>query len=179
MARQDAVAAELGRARFALYGTDVPPDATSSLRLSDGVVQGYAYNGTRAPAYTTFYGMYSHHHAFGDGSEWDLPERWESPPSSFDRSTPVNLVSTNDITGGNSGSPLLSKDLKLIGLIFDGNIESLAGDFIFMPEQMRAVSVDVRGMLEALEEIYDADRLAQEVTGGAFVETEAAATDAR
>jgi hypothetical protein len=91
----------------------------------------------------------------------------------------VNLVSTNDITGGNSGSPLLSKDLKLIGLIFDGNIESLAGDFIFMPEQMRAVSVDVRGMLEALEEIYDADRLAQEVTGGAFVETEAAATDAR
>jgi len=179
MAKQDAVAAELGRARFALSGTSVPPDATSSLRLSDGVIQGYAYNGTRAPAYTTFYGLYSHFHAFGEGSEWDLPDRWQDPPSSFDRSTPVNLVSTNDITGGNSGSPLLNKDLQLVGLVFDGNIESLAGDFIFMPEQMRTVSVDVRGMLEALDEIYDADRLVQEVTGKAFVETEAAASETR
>jgi len=178
-ARQEAVASELGRAQFAIHGTSVPPDATFSLRLADGVVQGYEYNGTIAPAHTTFYGLYEHYHAYGEGSEWDLPDRWLNPPSSFDRSKPVNLVSTNDITGGNSGSPLLNRDLKLVGLIFDGNIESLAGDFIFMPHRMRAISVDVRGMLEALDEIYDADRLVQEVTGGAFVETEESATETR
>ena len=178
-ARQEAVAEQLGRARYAVFGTDVPPDATFSLRLSDGVVRGYSYNGTQAPATTTFYGMYGHYHAFGDGSEWDLPDRWMDPPPTFDRSTPVNLVSTNDITGGNSGSPLLSQDLKLVGLVFDGNIESLAGDFLFMPDRMRSVSVDVRGMIEALDEIYDADRIVEEVTGGEFVESEAALSEPR
>lgn len=178
-AKQEQVAAQLGRARFDVYGTDVPPDATFSLRLADGVVSGYEYNGTRASAYTTFYGMLGHHHAYGADSEWGLPERWLDAPSTFERSTPINMVSTNDITGGNSGSPLLNESLEVVGLIFDGNIESLAGDYIFLPGRMRAVSVDVRGMLEALDEIYDADRLVQEVTGGAFVESEAAATESR
>ena len=111
-ARQSDLAAEIGRARFAVYGNDVPPDATFSLRLSDGVVQGYTYNGTEAPAYTTYFGLYGHYFAHGEGTEWELPRRWLSPPSSFDRSTPMNMVSTNDITGGNSGSPVLSRDLK-------------------------------------------------------------------
>ncbi len=178
-ARQADIAADIGRARFAVYGNDVPPDATFSLRLSDGVVQGYEYNGTEAPAYTTYFGLYGHYHAYGEGTEWALPSRWQSPSSSFDLSTPINMVSTNDITGGNSGSPVLSRDLKVVGLAFDGNIESLAGDFIFLPDRMRTVSVDVRGMIEALNDIYDADRLVQEATGRGFVETETAAQDAR
>lgn len=177
-AKQSDIASEIGRARFAVYGNDVPPDATFSLRLADGVVQGYEYNGTEASPYTTYFGLYEHYHAHGENSEWDLPDRWLSPPSTFDRATPVNMVSTNDITGGNSGSPILSRDLKVVGLAFDGNIESLAGDFIFMPDRMRTVSVDVRGMIEALDEIYDADRLVQEATGRGFVETEADAAEA-
>ncbi len=178
-ARQSDLAAEIGRARFAVYGNDVPPDATFSLRLSDGVVQGYEYNGTEAPAYTTYFGLYGHYFAYGEGTEWELPRRWLSPPSSFDRSTPMNMVSTNDITGGNSGSPVLSRDLKVVGLAFDGNIQSLAGDFIFLPDRMRTVSVDVRGMIEALDEIYDADRLVQEATGRGFVESETNAQEAQ
>ena len=175
-ARQQDVARQLGQARFALYGMDVPPDASFSLRLADGVVQTYEYNGTIAPPYTTFYGLYEHFAMHGEGSEWDLPARWQNPPDGFDQSTPLNLVSTNDITGGNSGSPLLNADLELVGLVFDGNIESLAGDYIYMPDQgMRTVSVDVRGMLEALDVIYDADRLVLEATGRAFVESESAA----
>lgn len=175
-AREQDIARQLGQARFAIYGTDVPPDATFSLRIADGVVRGYAYNGTEAPPRTTFYGMYEHYASHGPDSEWNLPDRWLNSPDSFDRSTPVNLVSTNDITGGNSGSPLLNRDLELVGIIFDGNIESLAGDYIYMPDQgMRAISVDVRGMLEALDEMYDADRLVLEVTEGPFVQSETAA----
>jgi hypothetical protein len=179
-ARQSDLARELGRARFAVYGHDVPPDATFSLRLADGVVKDYEYNGTRAPAYTTYFGLYEHFYAHGEGSEWDLPDRWQSPPETFDMTTPINMVSTNDITGGNSGSPVLNRDLQVVGLAFDGNIESLAGDFIFLPDRgTRTVSVDVRGMLEALDEIYDADRLVQEVIGRGFYETEAAAPEGR
>ena len=175
-ARQQEVARQLGQARFAIYGTDIPPDASFSLRIADGVVRSYEYNGTVAPPYTTFYGLYEHYAMHGPGSEWDLPERWQSPPDGFDRATPVNLISSNDITGGNSGSPLLNADLELVGLIFDGNIEGLAGDYIYMPDQgMRTVSVDVRGMIEALDEIYDADRLVLEVMDGPFVESESAA----
>ncbi|WP_022834356.1 S46 family peptidase [Salisaeta longa] len=172
-ARQREVARQLGRARYAVYGDNVPPDATFTLRLSDGVVQGYPYNGTAAPPFTTYYGMLSHHHAFA-GEAWDLPPRWKAPPASFNPETPLNLVSTNDITGGNSGSPLLNANLELVGLVFDGNIESLAGDFIFLPGQMRTIAVDVRGMLEALSAIYSADRITHEVTGQAFYRSEAA-----
>jgi hypothetical protein len=176
-ARQDEVARQIGQARYAVYGTDVPPDASFSLRLSDGVVRGYNYNGTVAPPYTTFYGMYEHNHAYGPDSEWSLPAQWQRPPASFERSTPVNLVSTNDITGGNSGSPLLNENLEVVGLIFDGNIESLAGDFIYLPGRMRAVSVDVRGIQEALDDIYDADRLVHEATEGELIPTESAAPE--
>jgi hypothetical protein len=175
-AREQDVARQLGQARFAIYGTDIPPDASFALRIADGVVRTYEYNGTIAPPYTTFYGLYEHFAMHGPDSEWALPERWQNPPDEFNRATPLNLVSTNDITGGNSGSPLLNADLEVVGLIFDGNIESLAGDYIYMPDQgMRTVSVDVRGMLEALDVMYDADRLVLEVTEQAFVESESAA----
>jgi hypothetical protein len=172
------IASAIGRANFAVYGTDVPPDATFSLRIADGVVADYEYNGTVAPVYTTFYGLYDHYYSYGSGSDWDLPARWNTPPERFDLSTPINFVSTADIIGGNSGSPVINRNHQVVGLIFDGNIESLPGDYIYLPERNRAVAVDARGILEALDEVFDADRLVLEITTGAFTRTEAEA-DAR
>lgn len=177
--QEESVAIELGRARFEVYGTRFPPDATFSLRIADGVVRGYAYNGTIAPSYTTYYGMYDRFYSFGPGSEWDLPEAWLDPPQSFDLSTPLNFVLTADIIGGNSGSPVVNTALQAVGLIFDGNIESLPGDYIYDPRQNRAVAVDVRGMLEALDDVYDAGRLVLELTTGRLAATEAEADAAR
>jgi hypothetical protein len=173
---EEEIAAALGRARFEVYGTDVPPDATFSLRIADGVVTGYEYNGTQAPIHTTFYGLYDRHYSHGEDEEWALPERWLSPPATLDLSTPVNFVATADIIGGNSGSPVLDRDLRVVGLVFDGNIESLPGDYIYLPEQgNRSVSVDARGILAALDHVYDADRLVVELTSGQLVPTEAEA----
>jgi hypothetical protein len=179
MQEEAEIASALGRANFAVYGTDVPPDATFSLRIADGVVSGYEYNGTVAPIHTTFYGMYDHFYSYGAGSDWDLPERWVNPPAELDLSTPLNFVSTADIIGGNSGSPVIDRNLRVVGLVFDGNIESLPGDYIYLPEFNRAVSVDARGILEALDVIYDADRLVLEMTTGAFARTETEADSRR
>ena len=171
--QQQQLGSALGRARYAVYGTDVPPDATFSLRLADGVVQGYSFNGTVAPPHTNFLGLYDHYYSFGPDTEWDLPERWLERQSALDLSTPLNLVSTNDIIGGNSGSPLLNRDLEVVGLVFDGNVESLGSNFIYRTGNgARAVSVDARGMLEALDEVYDADRLVLELTTGELVPSE-------
>jgi hypothetical protein len=169
---EEAIASELGRARFEIYGTEVPPDATFSLRIADGSVSGYEYNGTIAPVFTTLFGLYDRHYSHSGKEDWALPERWMNPPSSLDLSTPVNFVSTADIIGGNSGSPVLDRDLEVVGLVFDGNIESLPGDYIYLPEKNRSVSVDVRVILEALDEIYDLDRLVLELTTGRLFETE-------
>ncbi|CAM3306942.1 S46 family peptidase [Rhodothermus bifroesti] len=178
-AQQQEIASQLGRARYEVYGTAVPPDATFSLRIADGVVKGYTYNGTLAPPYTTFYGLYDRYYAFGPATDWTLPERWLHPSETFDRSTPLNFVATADIIGGNSGSPVINAKLEVVGLVFDGNIESLPADYIYLPDRgMRAVAVDVRGILEALDEIYDADRLVLELTTGEVVGTEEEA-DAR
>jgi hypothetical protein len=169
------VAEQLGRARFDVYGTTIPPDATFSLRIADGVVKGYDYNGTEAPIYTTFYGLYDRYNSFGPGSDWGLPARWLSPPQTFDLATPLDFVLTADVIGGNSGSPVINEDLEVVGLVFDGNIESLPGDYIYDPKVNRTVAVDVRGILEALDDIYDADRIVLELTTGQLFETEAAA----
>ncbi len=175
-AQQEAsIASQLGRARFAVYETTFPPDATFSLRIADGRVMGYEYNGTLAPVYTTFYGLYDRYYSFGPGTEWELPARWLSPPSSFDLSTPLNFIGTSDTLGGNSGSPVINTDLEIVGLLFDGNIEGLPGDFIYDPKVNRSIAVDVRGVLEALDEIYDADRIVLELTTGELVPTEAEA----
>ena len=177
--QEQGIAFALGRARFEVDGTTIPPDATFSLRIADGVVKPYDYNGTTAPVYTTFYGLYDHYHSYGPDSEWQLPERWANPPETFDLSTPMNFISTADIIGGNSGSPVLNRDLEIVGVVFDGNIESLPGDYIYMPDLNRAVAVDARGILEALDEIYDADRIVLELTTGQLVATEEEADAAR
>ncbi|MCH8031237.1 MAG: S46 family peptidase [Bacteroidetes bacterium] len=163
------LSADLARGRFEIFGTSIPPDATFTLRISDGVVKAYEYNGTVAPTHTTFYGLYDHYYSYGPEAEngsWDLPERWLPAPDGLDLSTPYNFVSTNDIIGGNSGSPMLDRDLKVVGIAFDGNIESLPGNYIYMDEFNRTVSVDVRGMLAALEHVYGMERLARELRNG-------------
>ncbi|MBR9978757.1 MAG: S46 family peptidase [Bacteroidetes bacterium] len=161
----------LGRALFEIYGTSIPPDATFTLRISDGVVEGYDYNGTVAPPITTFYGMYDRHFSHADDEQWALPERWKNPPGMFNQATPLNFVSTNDIIGGNSGSPLINRNKEVVGLAFDGNIESLPGEFIFAPDMgNRTVSVHSAGMLEAIEHVYRLQRLALELRNGRIVE---------
>ncbi len=135
-------------------------------------MKGYDYNGTYAPVYTTFYGLYDHYHSYGPGTPWDLPPRWLSPPASFELSTPLNFVNTADTIGGNSGSPAINIDLEIVGLVFDGNIEGLPGDYIYDPKVNRSVAVDVRGILEALDDIYNADRIVLELTTGRLVPTE-------
>lgn len=171
------LAAELGRARFEVYGTAVPPDATSSPRISDGRVLPYEYNGTVAPVYTTFYGMYDHYYSYGPGTDWDLPADWLPPPPELDLATPLNFISTADTYGGNSGSPAITADLEIVGLNFDRNIEGLSRDFIYLPEQGRNVMVDVRAITEALDVVYDADRIVQELVTGQLVADEADAVE--
>jgi len=163
--RESEIANQLGRARFDVYGTSQPPDATFSLRIADGRVEAYEYNGTVAPIYTTFYGLYDHYYSYGPDSEWKLPERWVNRPRGLDLETPFNFISTADIIGGNSGSPVLNSDLEVVGVVFDGNIESLPGDYIYLPTKNRSVAVDARGILEALRDVYGAQRIVSELTG--------------
>lgn len=164
--RESARVQQIGKALYEIYGTSIPPDATFTLRIADGVVKTYEYNGTIAPPYTTFYGLYDRYYSHGKKHPWVLPEQWLTPPGEFNLSTPVNFVSTNDIIGGNSGSPVINIDLEVVGLVFDGNIESLPGDFIFAEEYNRAISVHSEGILEALRYMYDAHRIVYELETG-------------
>jgi hypothetical protein len=156
----------LGNAMYEVYGTQIPPDATFTLRIADGIVKGYEYNGTIAPPVTTFYGLYDRYYSFGMKDPWKLSERWVNPPATFKMNTPMNFVSTNDIIGGNSGSPVINKNLQVVGLIFDGNIESLPGDIIFDDINNRSVAVHSSGLLEGLEKIYKAERIVRELRAG-------------
>ncbi|MGE5679270.1 MAG: S46 family peptidase [Bacillota bacterium] len=164
----------LGQILYKMYGTSVTPDANRTLRISDGILTGYDYNGTKAPVKTTFLGLYDRYFSFGGKYPFHLPQRWQTVPRDLDLTTPFNFVSTNDIVGGNSGSAVINKNAEVIGLAFDGNIESLQGNFIYLPTYNRTVAVDSKGMYEAIKKVYKADRLADELKEGRRVQNQEA-----
>jgi len=157
---------KLGKAVFEVYGTSIPPEATFTLRISDGIVKGFPYNGTIAPPITTFYGMLDRYYSFDKKFPWNLDDKWLNAPEEFDFSTPFNFVATNDITGGNSGSPVINKDGEIVGLVFDGNYQSLPGDFIYSSEENRMVAVHSKGIMESIKDLYKVKRLAEELRTG-------------
>ncbi len=156
--------AKIARALFETEGTKLYPDATFTLRLSYGAVEGYMENGKKVAPFTTIGGLYTRSEQFKQQFPYNLPPRWLEKKSAVNLNTPFNFVSTNDIIGGNSGSPTINQNGELVGLIFDGNIQSLVGDFMYDPSVNRAISVDSRGMLEVLKKIFGANELAAELT---------------
>jgi hypothetical protein len=155
----------LGAARFAVYGKTMYPDATFSLRLSYGKVAGYPMNGTLAPSHTTFYGLYDRADSFDREPPFAPTQRFDARRSRIDLSRPMNVATTNDIIGGNSGSPLIDREGHLVGLIFDGNIESLAGNYVYDDTANRAISVHAAAIETVLRDLYDAGSLADEMMG--------------
>jgi hypothetical protein len=157
---------QIARARFALKGNEIYPDATGTLRLSFGQVEGYEEKGQTIPAFTTFDGLYKRAGEHRNHEPFDLPPRWIDRHDRLNLDTKFNFVSTPDIVGGNSGSPVVNQAGELVGLIFDGNIQSLAGDFAYSDQQSRCVSVDSAAILEALDKMYDAKPLVDELVAG-------------
>jgi hypothetical protein len=157
--------AKIAAAKFAMTGTDTYPDATFTLRLAFGVVKGYTEEGKTVPPWTTMGGAFERAAEHKNQEPFRLPESWLKHKSQIDPKTPMNFVCTADIIGGNSGSPVVNRRGELVGLIFDGNIQSLVLDYVYTDEKARAVSVDVRAIVEALRKIYDAGPIADEIAG--------------
>jgi hypothetical protein len=158
------VAAEkIAKARFAIYGTKVDPDATFTLRLSYGTVKGFDdAEGKVVPPYTNIGGLFDR--ATG-APPYELPESWLKAKGSLNLSTPMNLSTTNDTTGGNSGSPMIDKDANVVGLLFDGNIFSLGGDYGYDVAKNRSIEVDSRALLEGMRKVYHLDSIVDEIEG--------------
>jgi hypothetical protein len=155
-----AASEQIARARFRAYGTSVPPDATFTLRLNFGTVQGWTENGRQIEPFTTLGRLFER----ATGQEpFKVPDSWLEVKEQLDMSTKFNLSTNNDIVGGNSGSPLIDAGGKLVGLMFDGNIHSIAGAFWFDPDKNRAVAVHPAIMLEGLRKVYKANELLAEL----------------
>ena len=157
--------ADIAKARFAIEGMSNYPDATFTLRLSYGTVRGYEENGKQVAPFTNFAGLYQRSAEHENKEPFDLPQRWIDKKAALNPQTQFNFVSDADIIGGNSGSPVVNKANEFVGIIFDGNIQSLVLDCIFSDKQARAVSVDSAAITEALRKVYDANALADELEG--------------
>jgi len=157
--------AQIARAKYAVEGASTYPDATFTLRLAFGAVKGYEENGQQIPFETNFAGLYLRAKQHHNRPPFDLPPRWVERKDKLDLNTPFNFVCTADIIGGNSGSPVINRNAEVVGLIFDGNIQSLVLDFIYTDKQARAVAVHSQGIVEAIRKVYDAATLADELTG--------------
>lgn len=157
--------AKIAQARFAASGTSTYPDATFTLRLAYGLVKGYEDQGQKIPAWTTLGGAYEHSKSHGGIDPFKLPDSWHKSKDRLKLDTPFNFVSTADIIGGNSGSPVVNRKGEVVGLIFDGNTESLVLDFAYTDEKARAVSVHSAAIIESLKNVYGADQLLRELTG--------------
>ena len=161
----------IAKARFAAYGKNTYPDATFTLRLTYGAVAEYPANGTLIQPFTTFGGLFDRYDGWGGnaakvhGGAWTLPQRWLDRRSAVDPSLPFNFAHKVDIIGGNSGSPVIDRKGELVGLIFDGNIEMLPGNYFYDEAVNRGVSVDARALTHALDKIYGATALVAELTG--------------
>ena len=156
---------DIAKARFAIEGTSTYPDATFTLRLSYGTVRGYEQDGKQIPSFTNFAGLYERSTEHKNEPPFDLPQRWIDKKSVVNPETKFNFVTDADIIGGNSGSPVVNKANEFVGIIFDGNIQSLVLDCIFSEKQARAVSVDSAAITEAIRKVYDANALADELEG--------------
>jgi hypothetical protein len=154
---------KIAQAQFALYGSNQYPDATFTLRLAFGAVKGYRERGEEVPAWTTMGGAYRHAADHGNVEPFQLPESWQKHKGDLALDKPFNFVSTADIIGGNSGSPVVNRAGEIVGIIFDGNIQSLVLDFVYSDEQARAVSVHSSAIIEAIREVYGAERLLKEL----------------
>jgi len=154
----------IAQARWKAFGRTLSPDATFTLRLAFGVAKPYPAEGTMVPARTTFHGLYDRSASFGNRPPWNLMPRWMEHEKDLELKTPFDFVCTADIIGGNSGSPVINKDGEFVGIIFDGNIESLASDYYYSDEVARAVAVDARGIVEALRKVYGAAALVRELS---------------
>ena len=156
---------KIAKARFAIYGKSVYPDATFTLRLAYGTVKGFPMNGTMAPPKTTFYGLWDRSIGFSNKPPFNLTPRFIQSRDKINLATPMNFVMTADIIGGNSGSPVINRNGEFVGVIFDGNIESLTGNFVYLEEVNRAVAVHSAAIIEALRKVYEAPALAHELEG--------------
>ena len=156
---------KIANARFAIYGTTIYPDATFTLRLAFGEAKGYTQDGQKIPWATTLGGTFEHAAEHDNKEPFQLPAIWTQNKAKLNLSTPFNFVSTADIIGGNSGSPVVNRNGEFVGIIFDGDIQSLVLDYIYTDQEARAVGVHSAGILEALRKIYSADRLVAELTG--------------
>ncbi|MCA1615372.1 MAG: S46 family peptidase [Acidobacteria bacterium] len=158
----------IAAARYAVYGKTLPPDASSSLRISYGKALGYEEDTTLVPFKTTFYGLYDRAESFGEKPPYDLPPRWKEGRAKIDLATPFNFVYTADTIGGSSGSPVINRAAEIVGLNFDSNIQKLPNRYWYIDDPLgsRAVAVHSSAIMHALERMYDAGRLAEEIKGG-------------
>jgi hypothetical protein len=154
---------KIAKAQFALYGDNLYPDATFTLRLAFGTVKGYRDRGQSVPPWTTIGGAYEHADEHGNVYPFALPKRWHERKEDLNLDTPFNFISTADIIGGNSGSPVVNRKGEIVGIIFDGNPQSLVLDFVYSDEQARAVSVHSSAILEASRKVYEAKRVLAEI----------------